>query len=563
MKIDKKKDDRTLINTLVVLPNTIVDKVDKLNTIFKSKKTKNHVYSFIYQLANSSQQNDKTTTGIVPFPAKKFRACFGSSYHNWLNPLLDSGIVMRNDYYSIEKNKCMDYWINPMYNVPTNIESDSSFYNVEVPIKLSIKKMSVSELRFQTQVTNDFKDLKFDELKLISKVKKYIDDFSLKDYLIGENIFEENIVEGNFEVTYEDSNGHVHANFMNRENAIINSKKNGQDLIYDKKNNKYYSYKLEDFIMLKKSAIERYYLESILKLVRKNVYARRNKTNFRVDSNMTNCPTILFDQIVSDNNLCQIDMSNAQFAIFANNIATKNIMIPHIVDVPIKNRVNLKEKENELKSELELLVISEDFKRFSDLASNGVLYEEIEKELGLKSREETKKTMFQLLFSSETLKNDLKDKLGKMFPNVIKYIDNYKKCYGYKNFSIGLQKRESEIFIDDIYVKLKKANIATITRHDSIIICLGDEEKAWKIINSCFKSINFNCILTREARTTDRFYVLGKLKQKQVDLGISKMVQVIRPWKNNLEDIEINSLDENKELKKTRAPKKSTLNFDR
>nr|WP_315160605.1 hypothetical protein [uncultured Flavobacterium sp.] len=553
----KKNDDRTIIDTLVVLPNTIVDKI---NTIFLTEKTKNHVYSFISQLANSSQQNDKTTNGIVPFSTKKFRAYYGNSYHHWLKPLLDSSIVKSNNHYSIEKKKCKEYWINPMYNVLTNIESDCSFYNVEVPIKLSIKKMSIKELRFQTEVTNDFKNLKFDELKLSSIVKKYIDDFSLEDYLIGENIVEEK-----FQVSYTDCNGHIYTKFMKRENAIINSKKNGEDLIFDRKNNKYYSYKLEDFIMLKKSAIERYYLESILKLVRKKVYARRNKTNFRVDSNITNCPSLLFEQIMSDNNLCQIDMSNAQFAIFSNNIATKNLMIPHIDDVPMKKRAYLKDKENELKSELELLVVSEDFKRFSDFASSGKLYNEIQKKLCLKSRGEAKKIMFQLLFSSERLKNDLKDKLVEMFPNVIAYIDNYKKCYGYKNFSIGLQKRESEIFIDEIYLKLKKASIATITRHDSIIVSFEDEVKAYSIINKCFKSINFNCILEREGRISNRFYELSKLKQEQVDLGINEIVQVIRPGKSSLviEDVGISILEDEKGLKKMRAPKKSTLNFDR
>jgi hypothetical protein len=418
--------------------------------------------------------------------------------------------------------------------------------------------MSKEELSFQTQVTNDFKNLIFDELKLREIVKKRIEEFSLSDYLIDDDIIEEIL-----EVTYTDRNGFVQTRFMNRESALINSAENGQNLIYSKKNNRCYSYKLEDFILSKKTAIERYYIESILKLVRKKVYARRNKTNFRVDSNMTNCPSILFGQIMSDNNLCQIDMSNAQFAIFANNIATKNLMIPHIDDVPLINRAYLKQNEDKLKSELELLVISEDFKKFSDLASSGALYDEIQKILGLKSRGEAKQIMFQLLFSRESFKNDLKDKLLKTFPNVITYIDNYKKCYGYKNFSIGLQKRESEIFIDEIYLKLKKANIVTITRHDSIIVSFEDEIKAYSIINKCFKSINFNCILEREGRISNRFYELSKLKQEQLDLGIDKMVQVIRPTKNDLDNIEINLLDDEKNLKKLRVPKKSPLNYNR
>lgn len=552
--MEKKIVKRITIDTLVVLPNAIVDKI---NTLFKTERIKSHVYSFIYQLANASMEEHNTIIGKVPFPTVRFREHFGSTYHNqWLNDLLSSQIVMKNDYYSKEKRICLNYWINPLYNCYDSKQENLQY--VEIPIKLSIKKMSKLELLFQKQVTNDFKNLIFDELKLKEIVKKHIANFSLSDYFICDSIAEKKI-----KVTYADLNGCVHTNFMKREDVLLNSKKHGQDLIYDKKNNKYYSYKLEDFILLKKSAVERYYLESISKLVRKKVYARRNKTNFRVDSNMTNCPSILIEQIMSDNNLCQIDMSNAQFAIFANNIATKNLMNPSLHTVPIKKRKYLELRKNDLEKELELLLKSDNFKEFSDLVSNGELYNAVKEKLVLENRDIAKKIMFQILFSSERLKNDLKDKIVTMFPNVISYIDNYKKCFGYKNFSIGLQKRESEIFIDDIYTKLKKANIATITRHDSIIVSFENEIKALKIINHCFKSIKFNCILEREGRISNRFFELSKIKQQELDLGIDRIIQIVRPIKSDLDEIGKNLLDDEKVLKKTRAPKKSPLNYNR
>jgi hypothetical protein len=551
----EEKEARVLVDSLVVLPKIMVDKV---NTIFISAKTKNHVFSFISQLATSSHEKYKITTGSVPFPASRFRIHFGSSYHNWLNPLLNSQIVMKNDYYSKDKQKCLDYWINPIYDILENTKS-CNFPNVAVAVKLSVKKMSTEELRFQTQVTNDFKNLHYDELKLNSIVKKHIDNFSLDDYVIDLDILEKK-----FDVIYTDRNGLVQKRHMTREVALINSKENKQNLIFDKKKNKYYSYDFQDFIVSKKSAVERYYLETILKLVNKKVYATRNKTNFRVDTNMTNCPSLLLEQIMSDNNLCQIDMSNAQFAILANNIATKNLMIPHFDDVPKNKKATVRKRENELIDELELLLKSSDFIKFIDLASNGNLYTEIQKELGFDSRGEAKKIMFQILFSSEKVKNDLKVKLVKMFPNVIAYIDNYKKCYGYKNFSIGLQKRESEIFIDEIYMKLKKANIKTITRHDSFIVNFEDEIRALEIINKSLKNINFNCILKREGRVSNRFYELSKVKQVELDLGINRIIQVIRPITTDLDtDEKILPDDDFKDSKKTRLPKKSSLNFDK
>lgn len=549
-----KKVDKTIVSSVVVLPSLVVEKI---NTIFENEKTRNHVFSFISQLTNATHEKYKTSTGFVPFPASRFRIHFGYSYHNWLNPLLESQIVMKNDYYSKAKQICLYYWINPMYfNIPESAKTFCDIDYDEVPIKLSIKKMSREELKFQNQVTKDFVNLKYDELKLKSIVKKYIDNFSLDDYLIGQEITQQK-----FNVIYTDSNGLIQKRAMSREMALKNSFENNQDLIYDKKTNKYYSYDFKYFIRVKKSAVERYYLEAISKLVNKKVYAKRNKTNFRLDTNITNCPSVLFKQVMDDNGLCQIDMSNAQFAIFAYIISKKILMIPLVEDIPQKKRINLEIKEVELKRQLDLLVESDDFKKFNELAYRGDLYEEIYKQLELNDRNEAKKIMFQLLFSSEKLKNDLKNQLLEIFPNVVKYIDRYKKYYGYKNFSIGLQKKESQIFIDLVYVKLKDCHISTITRHDSIIVSFENEIKARRIINGIFKSINFNCNLEREGRISNRFHELANIKQKELDSNIDKIVFVATPI-DAYNNIEIN-LTNDDDIKRKRAPKTSSLNFNR
>ncbi|WP_125721601.1 hypothetical protein [Flavobacterium ustbae] len=560
--LNKKKNDevKIIVNTLVVLPKKLADDI---NNVFPNKISKNHVYSFISLLVTRSHQIDKTTTSAVPFSSKKFTIYFGSSYHNWLNLLLDSHIVMRNSYYSKDKKVCLKYWINPIYNIREVPKLNHNCNYIEIPIKLSIE-MTKKEINFQNLVTNDFKNLIFNESKLLDITKRHLEDFSMENFLVDEHI-DEKVVEEVFKVQFTDNSGQIHNMFMNRTDALINSKKYNQNLIYDKKKNKFYSYKLTDFIILKKSEIERHFLETILRLLNKKMYARRNKTNFRVDTNLTNCPNILFKQIMADNDLCQIDMSNAQFAIFAYSVILKELIIPDIARVPSKKRSKFQTSESLLRNELEILAESDDFKKFASLASGGNLYDEIVRELGLKNREEAKTVMFQILFSSHINSSSLKTKFKIIFPNVINYIDRYKKCYGHKNFSVGLQRKESEIFIDGVYERLKKANIATITRHDSIIVSFEDEQKAWQIINEYFRSINFKCNLVRDARITDKFYAMSKLKGLKEKLGKKGILQVL--WRAQesfkLEDYDQALLDKEKDVKNVRAPKKSRLNFNK
>ena len=82
-----------------------------------------------------------------------------------------------------------------------------------------------------------------------------------------------------------------------------------------------------------------------------------------------------------------------------------------------------------------------------------------------------------------------------LFPNLLDWINDFKSKNGYENFSIMLQKKESEIFIDGIFKKLIKAKIYSLTKHDSIICKSNDCEKVKEIIKNYFNKIKFigNC----------------------------------------------------------------------
>jgi hypothetical protein len=252
--------------------------------------------------------------------------------------------------------------------------------------------------------------------------------------------------------------------WMQKELAIDKAKKEKQFLIQDGDN--FYIGHPEEFLIRKKISILQSYKSSIKNIEYKNFYGKRNETNNRLDTNLTNMPKLLVNKICYDNKLIQLDLCNAQFAI--------------------------------LSHYLEDTLATDDFINFKTQSYNGVLYEYIVENLGLKTRYEAKKMMFELMFSNEDYSSELKTKLKELFPSVVEFVDNYKKENGYKNFSIMLQKIESNIFIDGLWKMIKRKKIFCTPKHDCLIVKEKDANKVEDIIKKYFEKIKFKGKIIRE-----------------------------------------------------------------
>ena len=237
--------------------------------------------------------------------------------------------------------------------------------------------------------------------------------------------------------------------------AIEKAKEQNKSLIQDK--NHYLIEDLEVFIQRKKLSILSTYSEAIENLKNGNFRATRNKTNNRLDTNLTNLCSILTDEICFENDLIQIDLSNSQFTILSWVL------------------------QNELDTE--------DFKRFKELSVTGELYDYIKDILGLESRKEGKNAMFEILFSSRRNNTQSKVLIKEIFPSVVRWIDKFKKENGDRSFSIMLQKEESKIFIDGILKSLIKKKMFALTKHDSFIIRAEDKERVLGLISDYFNRI--------------------------------------------------------------------------
>jgi hypothetical protein len=173
--------------------------------------------------------------------------------------------------------------------------------------------------------------------------------------------------------------------------------------------------------------------------------------------------SILVDAICLQNDLIQIDLSNSQFVLLTN---------------LLKSHLN-----------------TNDYNLFKELSVSGTLYAYIADNLSLKSAKNGKSLMFEVMFSSRKNNSIFKKKIKELFSSVVSWIDDYKKAHGDNQFSIMLQRTESDLFIDNILKRVKKLKYFCLTKHDSLIIKRSDFETILAIVKEEFSKIGLEYTL--------------------------------------------------------------------
>ena len=216
-------------------------------------------------------------------------------------------------------------------------------------------------------------------------------------------------------------------------------------------------------------------------------YFKRNKTNNRLDSNLTCLKKELREFLIGD--FCETDLSNSQPVFLASEMNNDFSSITKEFGKTTSNKIKKIIEQENFKAEGE---------KFLKLTADGTLYDEfIEKFLKNKqinynqARKLTKKIFFQVFYSKNFKRNGKilfktnKQIFSKKFPLIYKIISTLKENK-YQKFSIFLQKKESNMFIDIICKELIQNNIIPLTIHDSIIVKKEEQEKTLEIIKTVF-----------------------------------------------------------------------------
>lgn len=432
---------------IALLPSGVVKDIQALGLTKIQEKKCYHLISII---RNKSRQDNGNYYSYTEIPSAYLKKVFTEKYNSTVNILKQAGIIICDNNYTFgSKSKSLCYKINDLY-IDLVQYSSISFNRV-------LLESNADYQRNRELFKMDIQKLNINTKKLLEITMSRVDNLSINDFKTNTDITEEIIYvcfkNGNFETRY----------VTNLEKALATAEEHNFSLIQDKR--KFFLMNEEKFIMMKKDFLLNSYKDSIDKIEKEYWYAARNKTNNRLDSNITNMCGELMDEIITSNNLVQLDLSNSQFAILSHIIPSE--------------------------------VVGDDIKLFKQLSYSGELYDYIKEVLFLETRKQAKQVTFELLFSSHRNKSKKLKLLKEFFPNLIDWINQYKKYNGNEQFAIMLQKEESTMFIDHIWTELKKKKLFALTKHDCIICKKEDEQEVTEFIQMYFDSIGFAGIIKK------------------------------------------------------------------
>lgn len=289
-------------------------------------------------------------------------------------------------------------------------------------------------------------------------------------------------------------------------------------------NNGFYIADTKEFLKQRVQSIRYHYKQQISQIHTLPIVEKRSPVTLRLYSELTNFPTKIL-QFINLNNktVVQLDLRTSQFLIFANLL---NVYMSH-GEKFLLSRFNQKKNTEYLKKlcgilkryQSKLPEVSVDIKdstsgqySLSDVTKFirdvffADFYDVIKHELGLKERLLAKQVMFKLLFKKTNRPDELLSQLSQHYPVVMNIIADFKeqgtehknkkesKDRGddhENNFSVFLQCIEAEIYVDNILKRLREAGIPCFTRHDSVVVASGYEERSEAIVKQVFNDFGF------------------------------------------------------------------------
>ena len=457
---------KTTRESYVTLPIQLRDDIKQLPL---TKTQISHCYKFVGILYRDSIADHWDATIPTAKPQNYLTKAFDDKYYKWLNVLLDNNIVIRSGTPCKVIHKSYEYVVNPKYVSNLSKPIQSLLVNLESnPINVLCKEIYWESLctvtykdiiKNETQENYTYRKWFTDDINTLNIQYDLLYDIALKrieELTIDEFIVDNEILPPSIKVRSSDG-----VELFQNTQKVISGLLVGQCLIKD--NNIYKVVYPSKFLSDKKATMKMYYKNSIDRLKYNSLDAKRNKTNNRLDTNLTNMASILVDEICLQNDLIQIDLSNSQFVLLTN---------------LLQSHLN-----------------SSDYKLFKELSVSGKLYDYIASSLSLKSAKNGKSLMFEVMFSSRRNNSAYKKKIKELFPSVVGWIDDYKKAHGDNQFSIMLQRIESDLFIDKILKRLKKLKFFCLTKHDSLIIKRSDYEAILAIVKEEFSKIGLEYTL--------------------------------------------------------------------
>jgi hypothetical protein len=387
-----------------------------------SFKNKDHLYvicDMIYRIGIYRKSDDYT--GYVDIPYQYFTDIITkkSSFKTAMSYLLDNNILLCDKIFVVGIKsfgyKFSDNYISKL----TSVSIKKGSLGARIINNINSKNNLVN-VKYKKYKENFFNNFKID----FKSAKTYIDQWFEEEleYLRDTNI------STSYNTPYEGT-------FLKE---------------FIKLNNKYNSY----FI-------------SIAAINDGELFFRKNKTNGRIDTNLTSLKSELKQFIVQD--LYQIDIVNSQ---------------PFFLLLDMLSNPSNTPYEGTFLKEID---------KYDEWVSTGQFYENFEYQYSLQynksiTRKEIKNMLFCIFYSKNDSYLKIKKIFASIFPNVMQYI-NDRKLKKHNDLAIYMQQLESDMCIETICQELDKNDILYYTIHDAWLVNKEDIERSNEIIIEYFTKI--------------------------------------------------------------------------
>lgn len=418
--------------------------MQRLESLNLTKIGLNKCLYIIYKLGvNLNDHNRTSYVEFSPLSQTYLRLILGQYYFKTLNILKENCIVECDDIF--HKGKAFCYRINPEYI------NDEEIVKVTFSYKAYGTPQEIKENKsYRDTFLQDFKDLTIPFDTLYEEVEAHVQGMSLTDYKY--NLDAE--YKGVREITVWDGN-----NIYNKRVSFHTAKQTAmqldKDIIKDK--DTIIIADMQDYLDQKRLYTYQSWTTVVDNLKSEDtIYAKRNKTNHRLDTNFTSMPSKLYDIILEANRMVELDATNSQPALLA----------------------MIMEKEQQGDSQY-----------LTDTYS-GVIYDAIAKKNKI-TRKEAKLSIFEVLFSGGKCNTEAKKQFRDTYPETWEFTSNYKTVNGKESLAILLQMEEANIFIDKLYKPLVDSGVLCFTKHDSIACKAEDLELVHKAVLEVFREVKY------------------------------------------------------------------------
>ena len=457
-----------------VLHQSLLEQIYQID--WPSYVTRDKAIAFLQSLTRKRHMENTHTHEYTDMARVYLSQKLGEKYRSVMKPLLHSGILQSTEYYrpgwyndemEYVKGQCLSYRINPellddqVVKVTYRGESKRQKCkdNVTMMSKQIMRQIRIPDMNSR-QLINFVKSSLTDE-RIRRMIKVNTPDGSvteISDEVVSIKSGKETLCPSDISLMRENKSGARASRYVKVSELNLRTK----CLIKDGK--QYHVEHLDTYIKRKRRHLTQAYCDQLLRIKHRNIYADRNETNLRLDSNLTNLKSDFMSLLAIDGQrLSQIDLKNSQFRFFVMLLeqCERQIMFGHKKDVNLfteymsaetaksEFKVRLKGGKKIEGKPITLLYVlfdefcikkegltrslTADYKRFRKLVKTGQLYEYIQKvywsETGVEiTRAEAKKLMFTVAFSSYRYCPIGKQVLQKHLPSIVAVIDGFKKA---------------------------------------------------------------------------------------------------------------------------------------